>query len=137
MAKLCATLMDNAEQSDSESSSELDDEEYAEKLKELHDLRVKAETKEATMKDEEEESDEEEEDLEVKDLVVDYTLYYSPLDLIHELYYVKKKLEELGRKDMALYKQLEQGLNKEELESFHKAMAEADRLQKEIEEENA
>jgi len=133
--------MENAEKSDSESSSELDDDEYAEKLRELHELQAKAETKENTMKDEEDKEEEEEsddeEDEEVKEMIVEYTLYYSPLDLMHELYYIKKKLEELARRDMTLYKQLEQGLSKEELESFHKAMTEADKFQKEIEEENA
>lgn len=66
----------------------------------------------------------------------DLEFHYSPLDSVSELYYVKKKLEELGRKDAALCKQLEQGLSEEELKEFRSAMAAADELQKEVEKAN-
>lgn len=131
--------MENADKSSSDSSSELSDDEYAEKLKEINDLRTKMEgkkAKESTMKDEEEKNEDDDEyDEEIEGLAADFTLYYSPLDRVHELYYVKKKLEELAKRDMTLYKQLTQALSKEESEGFSAAMVEADRLQKDIDDD--
>lgn len=133
LAKLCVIIMENAEKESSDDSSELSDDEYAEKLKELSELRAKSEARESTMKDEEAEEEDEEE---IKEAVTDFTLYYSPLDRVHELYYVRVKLEEFGAKDRGLYEQLEKALSKEEMEGFRKAMDEAKELQEEIDEEN-
>ena len=105
LAKLCIKVLENEKK-----SSESEDEVY-----------------ELDMKDEED-----------SDYEIDYKpsdTLYSYLNDVHELYYVKVRLGELGKKDIGLYKQLEQGLSEDEFKNFHKAMAEADNLQKEINED--
>ena len=154
LTKLSAKLVEiNEKESSSSSDEELSDGEYAKALNKLSSIRDKNDKKEsgkeAKMKDEgeeaeaeaEEEDDDEdigidESDDEMQGEAGDFRLYYSPLDSVHELYYVKQKLEELAKKDMGMYKELDAALTEEERTAFNAAMVKADEYQKQTIEEN-
>ena len=138
--------MELEEEEESESSDEeLDDDEYQEALNKLSKLRKNQESKMNDEVDENDKNDNEDndgdddEDIVVEEDIMekearDFKLYYSPLDSIHELYFVKIKIEELAKKDMASYKQLEAALTEEEKSKFNKAMGKAEEYQKYVEE---
>lgn len=62
----------------------------------------------------------------------DVEVIYDPVNPVHELYYVKCRLEEVGRSNMGYYKELEQGLTEEEKSKLAKAMSKADECQREL-----
>lgn len=144
MAKLSTKLVEiNEKEESSDSDSELSDDEYESALAKLAELRKKEEARESGMKDEiteenkeDMEGDDDLEDAEMKKEAKDFKLYYSPLDTVNELYYVKTKLEEIAKKDMNLYKQLETSINEDEKKKFNEAMVKADEYQKELIKEN-
>ena len=103
LARLSAKLVElNEKQQSSSSDSELSDDEYEKALNKLASMRAKKDDKESGMKDDkkEGESDDSDSDIgidededEMAKEAGDFTLYYSPLDSTHELYYVKTKIE--------------------------------------------
>jgi len=154
LAKQCIKLMEinEKEESSSSSDSELSDKAYSKALNKLSALRNNKEgepieeDEEDTMGKEEKsgsesssgsdiEIDTDEDDPEIKGASSDFRLYYSPLDMVHELYYVKEKIEEIARKDIGLYKQLEGVLNEEEKKKFAESMTKAIEYQKKTIEE--
>ncbi len=146
LTKLCTKLVEINEKegsSSSDSDGELSDGEYEKALNKLSAMNRKKEAKgEGEMKDEGEEEESSDDDIEINEEdqemqreAGDFRLYYSPLDSVHELYYVKMKLEELAKKDMEAYKQLDAALTEEERKTFTAAMVKADEYQKKTIEE--
>ena len=97
-------MVELADKESSESDdSELSDDEYEKALRKLGKIREKNEAKDAAkesgMEDAKEGEEESDDDIEIDDdnemqkEAGDFRLYYSPLDTVHELYYVKTKLE--------------------------------------------
>ena len=104
LTKLSCKLVELADKESSESDdSELSDDEYEKALRKLGKIREKNEAKDAAkesgMEDAKEGEEESDDDIEIDDdnemqkEAGDFRLYYSPLDTVHELYYVKTKLE--------------------------------------------
>ncbi len=63
----------------------------------------------------------------------DLDMYYSPLDAVHELYYVKTRLEGIARNNMGYYQELDKALTAEERAKLVVAMQKGEEYQKAIE----